>query len=148
MVEQSDEPLLLSFPCYFSHTVQPLGHALPVLCRVHVGLNDVLLSLRPSLPSLRGRLPFVVRLVHRCRVGGGAHERWPPSAAQTARTVFPYAAFTKTQSLRGAREGINPTKFTSSYSPYSFGAGSCFQPPLRQRLNRCDEIRRTIQRSS
>src|ERR1700693_602973 len=31
-----------------------------------------------------------------CRVGGGAHRRWPPSAAQTARTVFPYAAFTKT----------------------------------------------------
>src|SRR5229473_2957800 len=24
-------------------------------------------------------------------------KRWPPSAAQTARTVFPYAAFTKTQ---------------------------------------------------
>ncbi len=32
----------------------------------------------------------------RCRVGGGALTRWPPSAAQTARTVFPYAAFTKT----------------------------------------------------
>jgi len=31
-----------------------------------------------------------------CRVGGGAPKRWPPSAAQTARTVFPYAAFTKT----------------------------------------------------
>jgi hypothetical protein len=30
-----------------------------------------------------------------CRVGGGALARWPPSAAQTARTVFPYAAFTK-----------------------------------------------------
>src|SRR3954470_14450076 len=29
-----------------------------------------------------------------CRVGGGALARWPPSAAQTARTVFPYAAFT------------------------------------------------------
>src|SRR5215468_9220375 len=36
----------------------------PALCRAHVRLNDVLLSLRPSLPSLRGRLPFVVRLVH------------------------------------------------------------------------------------
>ena len=30
-----------------------------------------------------------------CRVGGGALVCWPPSAAQTARTVFPYAAFTK-----------------------------------------------------
>src|SRR5229473_2174036 len=65
MVEQSDEPLLLSFPCYFSHTVQPLGHALPVLCRVHVRLNDVLLRLCPSLPSLRRRSPSLVRLVHR-----------------------------------------------------------------------------------
>jgi hypothetical protein len=65
MVEQSGEPLLLSFPCYFPHTVQPLGHALPVLCRVHVRLNDVLPRLCPSLPGLRGKLPFVVRLVHR-----------------------------------------------------------------------------------
>src|SRR6266705_1855548 len=41
-----------------------------------------------------------------CRVGGGALARWPPSAAQTARTVFPYAAFTKIQRRRDAREGI------------------------------------------
>jgi hypothetical protein len=33
-----------------------------------------------------------------CRVGGGALARWPPSAAQTARAVFPHAAFTKTRS--------------------------------------------------
>src|ERR1700737_5672219 len=65
MVEQSGEPLLLSFPCYFSHTVQPLGHALPVLCRVHVRLNDVLPRLCPFLPNLREKLPFLVRLVHR-----------------------------------------------------------------------------------
>jgi len=36
----------------------------PTLCRAHVRLNDVPLSLCPSLPSLRRRLPFVVRLVH------------------------------------------------------------------------------------
>src|ERR1019366_6674843 len=148
MVEQSGEPLLLSFLCCLPHTVQSLGHALPAPCRVHVRLNDVLPRLCPSLPNLRRRLPFLVRLVHGCRVGGGALVRWPPSAAQTARTVFPYAAFTKTHSRRDAREGINPTKFTSSYSPYSVVAGSCFQPPLRQRLNRCDQIRRMIQRSS
>src|SRR6266436_1349754 len=48
------------------HTVQSLGHALPALCRTHVGWNDVLRSLCPSLPGLRRRLlPFVVRLVHR-----------------------------------------------------------------------------------
>jgi hypothetical protein len=51
--------------CCLPHTVQSLGHAFPALCRAHVRLNDVLLSLCPSLPGLRGRLPFVVRLVHR-----------------------------------------------------------------------------------
>src|SRR5205807_5025498 len=65
MVEQSGEPFLLSFLRYLPHTVQPLGHAFPTLCRVHVRLNDVLLRLCPSLPSLRGRLPSLVRLVHR-----------------------------------------------------------------------------------
>src|SRR5216684_801341 len=30
------------------------------------------------------------------RVGGGAPARWPPSAAQTVRAVFPHTAFTKT----------------------------------------------------
>src|SRR5258707_12206982 len=64
MVEQSGEPLLLSFPCCLPHTVQSLGHALPALCRVHVRLNDVLLRLCPSLPNLRRRSPLFVRLVH------------------------------------------------------------------------------------
>src|SRR5215467_7963458 len=31
----------------------------------HVGSNDVLPGLRPSLPDLRGRVPFFVRSVHR-----------------------------------------------------------------------------------
>ena len=45
----------------------------------------------PSLlPGFRGYL--------RCRVGGGALARWPPSAAQTVRAVFPHTAFTKTLS--------------------------------------------------
>src|SRR5712691_9586258 len=38
--------------CCWPHTVQSLGHALPALCRTHVGWNDVLLSLCPSLPGL------------------------------------------------------------------------------------------------
>src|SRR6266436_9654042 len=65
MVEQSGEPLLLSFLCCLPHTVQPLGHALPALCRGHVRLSDVLPRLCPSLSSLRRRSPFLVRLVHR-----------------------------------------------------------------------------------
>ena len=82
------------------------------------------------------------------RVGGGALARWPPSAAQTARTVLAYAAFTKPHRWCDAREGINPTKLTSPYWLYSAAHGSCFQPLLRQRLHRCDQIRRTIQQSS
>src|SRR5882672_9157389 len=54
----------------------------------------------PSPSQFRRRLPGHVTFttLHRCRVGGGALARWPPSAAQTARTRFAYAAFTKTQS--------------------------------------------------
>src|SRR5229473_2978265 len=61
---QIGESFLLPFPCCLPHTVQSLGHALPALCRTHVRLNDVLLSLCPFLPSLRGSLRFSVRLVH------------------------------------------------------------------------------------
>jgi hypothetical protein len=58
--------------CCYSHTAQSWEHSSPALCRVGVGLNDVLLGPRPSLPRLRRRSLFFVRLVHRCRVGGGA----------------------------------------------------------------------------
>ncbi len=65
MVEQGSEPFLFPFPCCFTHTVQPLGHAVPALCREHAWLTDVLLHLRPSLPRLRRRYRCFVRLVHR-----------------------------------------------------------------------------------
>jgi hypothetical protein len=45
-------------------------------------------------------------LLRRCRVGGGAPQRWPPSAAQTGRTVFPYPAFTKVR-LASRLDGRN-----------------------------------------
>src|ERR1039457_6301868 len=65
MVEQSGELFLLPLPCYLPPTAQSQGHACPALCRTHVRLRDVLLSLCPSLPSLRrSLLPFIVRLVH------------------------------------------------------------------------------------
>src|SRR5260370_3117673 len=91
MVEQSREPFLLPCLGYLPHTVQSLGHSFPALCRARVGLRDVLLGPRPSLPGFRRELLPLVRPVHRCRVGGGALARCPPSAAQTARTVFPYS---------------------------------------------------------
>src|SRR4029077_11639174 len=103
MVKQSSKPFLLPFLGCLSHTAQFLGHSFPALCRARVGPNDVLLGPRPSLPNLRqDTFPFV-RLVHRCRVGGGALARWPPSAAQTVRAVFPHTAFTKTHSLEKSK---------------------------------------------
>jgi hypothetical protein len=60
---------------------------------------------------------------------------------------FPAHGFHEDSTIRGRKEGINPTRFTSPYSPKSVAVGSCFQPQLRQRLNRCDQMRRTIHRS-
>src|SRR5467141_2427161 len=61
MVKQSCEPFLPPFPCYFSHTAQSLGHSFSALCRMSVGLNDVLLGPHPFLPRLRRRsLIFVL----------------------------------------------------------------------------------------
>src|SRR5437868_767972 len=49
-----------------------------------------------SATSAAGVSARLVRQFRRCRVGGGALARWPPSAAQTVRAVFPHTAFTKT----------------------------------------------------
>src|ERR1700757_5259349 len=68
-------------------------------------------SLRPT-PSLR--TPRFLRRPHRCRVGGGALARWPPSAAQTARAVFPHAAFTKTHDLRCKKKATAEWTFLTS----------------------------------
>jgi len=49
-----------------------------------------------------------------CRVGGGALARWPPSAAQTVRAVFPHTAFTKTHASemqsKGSTESSSPAR--------------------------------------
>src|SRR5215472_11754545 len=65
MVEQSGELHLLPFPCCLTHTRQPLGHASLALCRERAGLMSVLLDQRPSLLTLRRRLPAFVRMIHR-----------------------------------------------------------------------------------
>ena len=50
-------------------------------------------SQQDNLPVKRIRITYAeLRIL--CQVGGGTPARWPPSASQTARTVFPYAAFT------------------------------------------------------
>jgi len=56
---------LLTFPCCFAHTRQPLGHANLALCRGRAGLMSVLLDQRPSLLILRWRFPAFVRMIHR-----------------------------------------------------------------------------------
>src|ERR1700684_2766647 len=114
MMEQSREPFLSPFPSHLTHTAQSLGHPFPALCRWSVGRSDVLLGPRPSLPHLRRGYSLFVRQVHRCRVGGGALARWPPSAAQTARAVFPHAAFTKAHAFgvqsKGSTESSSPAR--------------------------------------
>src|SRR5215471_19873519 len=65
MVEQGGELHLLMLPCCFPHACQPLGHALPALCRVRAGWTGVLLDQRPSLPTLRRRSRVFVRMVPR-----------------------------------------------------------------------------------
>src|SRR5678809_1633925 len=65
MVQQCRELLLSLLRCSLAHTAPPLGHAGPARRRSRASLRDVLLDLRPSLPSLRRRFPTLVRLVHR-----------------------------------------------------------------------------------
>ena len=50
--------------------LKSVGHACPALCRVGVGLNDVLLGPRPSLPRLRRKSLFFVVMPLLRGVGG------------------------------------------------------------------------------
>src|SRR5664280_1872581 len=79
MMEQCGELHLLPFPCCLAHTRQPLGHACLALCRVRAELMSVLLDQRPSLLTLRRRLPVFVRMIHRyysaVRLLGNVHAR-------------------------------------------------------------------------
>ena len=80
------------------------------LSRRHPGRELQISQLGPVVRTRRrriGRAPRFVLHCHwlgagigrHCRVGGGAPRgRWPPSAAQTVRAVFPHTAFTKTSS--------------------------------------------------
>src|SRR5229473_1037809 len=111
MVEQSGEPLLLSFLCCLPHTVQPLGHALPALCRVHVRLNDVLPRLRPSLPSLRGSCPPLF--------GGFSDYAGPKQPLPIcAAAVLPssYSEWSRPPDLRAFRSSIAPPTGASVYA--------------------------------
>jgi len=92
--------------CHLTHTVQVAQLAGPALGPGRGRLPDVLLGRSPSLHALRRCLLTLVRALRRCRVGGGALARWPPSAAQTARAVFPHAAFTKMPTMKVQAKGL------------------------------------------
>ena len=75
--------------------IQPCMSGMSFLCRLRTSVQ--------SFPM------YVAFPRSECRVGGGALARWPPSAAQTARAVFPQAAFTKTRfSEMQSKESIQP----------------------------------------
>src|SRR5580692_5910152 len=106
---------LSGFTCQRKREVQ-LG--LDILLLVVLEIHGLLTS--PSRSGLR--LSFPARPIHcsafrlsecltsladvmTCRVGGGALARWPPSAAQTVRAVFPHTAFTKTHASETQSKG-------------------------------------------
>ena len=68
----------------------------------------------PSTTSAASVSTGFVQPLRRCRVGGGALARWPPSAAQTVRAVFPHTAFTKTHASemqsKGSTESSSPAR--------------------------------------
>jgi hypothetical protein len=81
-------------------------------CRLMGGFINSPLPPVPT-PAPRATRPLRsadVTPFHRCRVGGGALARWPPSAAQTVRADFPHTAFTKTHSSgMTKKESIEPS---------------------------------------
>src|ERR1035438_6316224 len=109
MVEQSGEPFLLSFLCCLPHTVQPLGHALPALCRAHVRLNDVLLRLRPSLPPPASAEGCPSLFGWFTGVGSEVAQRGSPMLATVRRSnracSFPAHGFHDDSRFRDAIEG-------------------------------------------
>jgi hypothetical protein len=97
----------------------------------------------PAFPSLHGRYATSTLSGRRRRA------RALTSVRRANCTYgFPVCSFHEDGDLAEANEGINPTRLTSPYSPYSLVRGRDFQPAFRHRLNRCDQIRRTIQPSS
>ena len=79
------------------------------------GCCPFLRSIRIRVPSLHRRYPASSVSGRRRRVR--LPSRWPPSAAQTERAVFPHSAFTKARYKRRRIEGISAIKRTRPNSP-------------------------------
>src|SRR6266436_6333773 len=113
VVQERREPQLLILSCCLTYPLQRTRRVHPARCPGRVLLWQVPFGQTASLHPLRHRLPSFVRGLLRCRVGGGAPSRWPPSAAQSARADFPHAAFTKTRASGMQEKGnisVDPTR--------------------------------------
>src|SRR6516164_10212815 len=95
MVEERGEPFPRLQPCSCPYAVQSRGHACPARGPARAGLSGSPrpLPFAPPAPVLRSPASQLSGRRRRARL----LSRWPPSAAQTGRAVFPHPAFTKTQ---------------------------------------------------
>ncbi|WP_370684352.1 group II intron maturase-specific domain-containing protein [Paraburkholderia nodosa] len=142
MVQQRSEPLPLPLPRSLPYTLQPLWLACPVLSPAGILLTRV--PLPPSPQLLRSRLPGLVRRLRRCLVGEGALA----SVRRSNCTPFSGMQLSRRCSMLGRKRRYQLHKvdrLTNPNSPDSHASGKTFQPMLRQRLNRRDQMRRTIQ---
>ena len=64
-MQQRSEPPRCLPSCCLPHAFQPLGHGCPLLRAARAWPLNVLLGAGASLPTLRRRLPALVRIVHR-----------------------------------------------------------------------------------
>ena len=134
--------------CCLPHTAQSLGHAFSrsVSGTWKTERCSPQSAPFPPQPPQKVTLPCSAG----SRVSG---RRWRTCVLATVRRPnctdgFPVCSFHEDSEYRDAKDGINRTRFTSPYCSYSVATGSNFPPWQRHRLNRCDQIRRMIQRSS
>jgi hypothetical protein len=80
---------------------QHVAHAVPADAIVTVPSKTQLSKLLKTHSLNKSPAERIGYAPSRCRVGGGALARWPPSAAQTVRADFRHTAFTKTPSGEG-----------------------------------------------
>src|SRR5271166_5321045 len=144
MVEQGGELHLLIFPCCFPHARQPLGHALPALCRVRVRLINGLPSplSAGNVPSLFewfiGTMPLCdssgtyMRAVWLLPSPAGLLPGWTAGVSEVSRFscmkllgvsgVFDYAGLGRNSRWRSCPCCLPPISTTSASGLYVFAA--------------------------
>ena len=94
-------------------------------------------------PSLHGHYSASPLSGRRWRIG--FPRCWPPSAAQTVHAVFPHTAFTKTHSSGTQSKVLTEPGLPAHTHRTACSQGVALQPLLRQRLQRCNRMRCSIQ---